>query len=212
LTHTNKVYEQLKRAILVCALPPGRELRELALASELGVTRGVVRGALGRLVADGLVELRSRKGYRVSPLDLRDVREVFEMRLLLEPYAVEQAAGHAPREAIECLHDLAHSRYDLTDPSGYERYVVDNREFHVRIADAAGNRRLAHALGSLLEDMQRLTFLSLGRLSSADQLHEHHHLYDAILAGDAAAAREVCVQQIEDARRRVVDALLGSTT
>ena len=92
MTHTNKVYEQLKRAILVCALPPGRELRELALASELGVTRGVVRGALGRLVADGLVELRSRKGYRVSPLDLRDVREVFEMRLLLEPYAVEQAA------------------------------------------------------------------------------------------------------------------------
>lgn len=210
MTHTNEAYERLKRAILTCEFPPGRELRELALAEEVGVSRGIVRGALGRLVGDGLVELRPRKGYRVSSLDLTDVREVFALRRLLEPFAVELAATQAPREAIEALHDLAHSDYDPRDHASYEQYVVDNREFHVRIAEAAGNRRLAQVLGSLLEDMQRVMFLSLGAQGAEALVHQHHELYDAILAGDAARARAVCENQIEQARQRVVDALLGS--
>ena len=210
MTHTDEAYEQLKRAILVCELPPGQELRELGLVETTGLTRGAVRGALGRLVTDGLVDLRPRKGYRVTSLDLADVREVFEMRRLLEPYAVELAATRAPREAIKALHDLAHATYDPADRSSYEQYVVDNREFHVRIAEAAGNGRLAHALRTLLEDLQRLVFLSLGTRDSMGERHAHHDLYDAILVGDAARARASCEAQIEDARSRVVDALLGA--
>jgi DNA-binding GntR family transcriptional regulator len=210
VTHTDEAYELLKRAILVCELAPGQELRELGLVETTGLSRGAVRGALGRLVTDGLVDLRPRKGYRVTSLDLADVREVFEMRRLLEPYAVELAAQRAPREAVEALHDLAHATYDPADRSSYEQYVVDNREFHVRIAEAAGNRRLAQALRTLLEDMQRLFFLSAGARGGVGERHEHHDLYDAILIGDAGRARALCEAQIEQARARVVDALLGA--
>ena len=209
MTHTDDAYELLKRAILVCELAPGQELRELGLVETTGLSRGAVRGALGRLVTDGLVDLRPRKGYRVTSLDLADVREVFEMRRLLEPYAVELAAQRAPREAVEALHDLAHATYDPADRSSYEQYVVDNREFHVRIAEAAGNRRLAQALRTLLEDMQRLFFLSVRARGGVGGRHEHHDLYDAILIGDAGRARALCEAQIEQARTRVVDALLG---
>ena len=212
MTHTDEAYELLKRAILVCELAPGQELRELGLVETTGLSRGAVRGALGRLVTDGLVDLRPRKGYRVTSLDLADVREVFEMRRLLEPYAVELAAQRAPREAVEALHDLAHATYDPADRSSYEQYVVDNREFHVRIAEAAGNRRLAQALRTLLEDMQRLFFLSVGARGGVGERHEHHDLYDAILIGDAGRARALSEAQIEQARTRVVDALLGART
>lgn len=212
MTHTDEAYELLKRAILVCELAPGQELRELGLVETTGLSRGAVRGALGRLVTDGLVDLRPRKGYRVTSLDLADVREVFEMRRLLEPCAVELAAQRAQREAVEALHDLAHATYDPADRSSYEQYVVDNREFHVRIAEAAGNRRLAQALRSLLEDMQRLFFLSVGARGGVGERHEHHDLYDAILIGDAGRARALCEAQIEQARTRVVDALLGTRT
>jgi DNA-binding GntR family transcriptional regulator len=212
MTHTDEAYDLIKRAILVCEMPPGQELRELGLVETTGLTRGAVRGALGRLVADGLVALRPRKGYRVTSLDLADVREVFEMRRLLEPYAVELATERAPRQAVKALHDLAHATYDPADRGSYEQYVVDNREFHVRIAEAAGNRRLAQALRMLLEDMQRLTFLSLATREAMDEGHAHHDLYDAILVGDVARARALCEDQIEQARRRVVDALLGTRT
>jgi DNA-binding GntR family transcriptional regulator len=212
VTHTDEAYELLKRAILVCELAPGQELRELGLVETTGLSRGAVRGALGRLVTDGLVDLRPRKGYRVTSLDLADVREVFEMRRLLEPYAVELAAQRAPRAAVESLHDLAHATYDPADRISYEQYVVDNREFHVRIAEAADNRRLAQALRTLLEDMQRLFFLSVGARGGVGERHEHHDLYDAILIGDAGRARALCEAQIEQARARVVDALLGTRT
>lgn len=210
MTHTDEAYQRLKRSILVCELAPGQELRELGLVETTGLSRGAVRGALGRLVTDGLVDLRPRKGYRVASLDLADVPEVFEMRRLLEPYAVGLAAQRAPREAVAALHDLAHSHYRHDDRASYEKYLVDNREFHVRIAEAAGNRRLAQALRALLEDMQRLLFLSIGaRDHGREGSHEHHDLYDAILVGDAGRARALSEAQIEQARERVIEALLG---
>jgi DNA-binding GntR family transcriptional regulator len=210
MTQTDEAYERLKRDILVCDLAPGQELRELGLAESTGMTRSAIRGALGRLVTDGLVDIRPRKGYRVASLDLADVREVFEMRRLLEPYAVGLAAERAPREAVEALHDLAHTSYIPGDRGSYERYVVANREFHVRIAEAAGNRRLASTLRTLLEDMQRLLFLSVAARDHVAERHEHHDLFDAILVGDAERARKICEEQIQQARTRVVDSLLGS--
>lgn len=210
------VYARLKEQILTCALAPGAELRELVLVEETGHSRSTVRTALGRLVADQLVEVRPRKGYHVSEVDLADVREVFELRMLLEPAAAELAARRAPRARVEELHDLAHARGDAGDPAAYAAYLADNREFHVRIAEAAGNQRLAAALRGVLEEMQRLFFLSRATRSGGTDdrgggeqaQHEHHALYDAILAGDAERARQVAETQIEESRERVLATLL----
>ncbi|TDD64356.1 GntR family transcriptional regulator [Jiangella aurantiaca] len=208
-TATDVAYERLKRAILTCALAPGSELREAQLADDFELGRTPVRGALGRLVQDGFVEVRPRKGYRVTDLKITDVNEVFELRSLIEPAACELAAARAPRPAIEALHDLAHAEYDHTDPASYEQFIVDNREFHVRLAVAAGNQRLARSIRTLLEEMQRLFFLSLTmRDTSSEQMHEHHALYDAILAGDAPLARKISADQIEQSRRRVIESLI----
>lgn len=212
MTNTDDAYELLKRSILICELAPGQELRELGLVETTGLSRGAVRGALGRLVADGLVEIRPRKGYRVASLDFADVREVFEMRRILEPHAVELAAQRASHESIEALHELAHATYAPGDRGSYEQYIVANREFHVRIAEAAGNRRLAQSLRALLEDMQRLSFVSLGARGAAESRHEHHDLYDAILIGDSERARALSEAQIEQTRRRVIDSLLSLPT
>ncbi|WP_203433290.1 GntR family transcriptional regulator [Jiangella asiatica] len=212
-TATDLAYERLKRAILTCALAPGTELREALLAEQFQLGRTPVRGALGRLVQDGLVEVRPRKGYRVTDLKITDVNEVFELRLMLEPAACELAAARAPRETIRALHDLAHAEYDHSDPGSYEQFLVDNREFHVRLADAAGNHRLARSIRALLEEMQRLFFLSLTvRDTSSEQMHEHHALYDSILSGDTALARKLSADQIEQSRRRVIEALITGFT
>lgn len=212
-TATDLAYERLKRAILTCALAPGTELREASLAEQFELGRTPVRGALGRLVQDGFVEVRPRKGYRITDLKVTDVNEVFELRLMLEPAACELAAARAPRQAVEALHDLAHAEYDHTDPDSYERFLVDNREFHVRLAEAAGNHRLARSIRTLLEEMQRLFFLSLTvRDTSSEQLHEHLDLYEAIVAGDAARARAISADQIEQSRRRVIEALITGFT
>lgn len=206
---TDEAYDYLKRRILLCELSPGEELREAGLAESAGFGRTPVREALRRLVQEGFVEVRPRQGYRVAPITLASVHDVFELRLLLEPAAVEFAIRRAPREAITALHDLAHAHYVHGDQESYERFIVDNLNLHVRIAESTGNQRLAHMLGNLLEEMQRLFFLSLdARDSSTEQMHEHHELYDAMLAGDVGKAWRIVVDQIEQSRQRVIDALV----
>jgi DNA-binding GntR family transcriptional regulator len=206
---TDEAYVDLKRRILLCDLSPGEELREAGLSESTGFGRTPIREALRRLVQEGFVEVRPRQGYRVSPITLASVHDVFELRLLLEPAAVEFAIRRAPREALTALHDLAHAQYVHGDQESYERFIVDNLNLHVRIAESAGNQRLARMLGNLLEEMQRLFFLSLdARDSSIEQMHEHHELYDAMLARDVEAARRIVVDQIEQSRQRVIEALV----
>ncbi|MGH3879358.1 MAG: FCD domain-containing protein [Actinophytocola sp.] len=118
---------------------------------------------------EGFVEVRPRQGYRVSVVTLAGVRDLFEMRLLLEPAAVELAAARASDEELADLHPLAHETYVDGDRASYERFLQRNREFHVRIARAAGNERLARTLQGLLEEMQRLFFIGLRGDDTADR-------------------------------------------
>jgi GntR family transcriptional regulator, rspAB operon transcriptional repressor len=143
---------------------------------------------------------------------LASVRDLFEMRLLLEPAAAELAAVRAPEEELAALHDLAHQTYVHGDPHSYERFLQHNREFHVRIARATGNERLARSLQALLEEMQRLFFVSLrGDDHASELVHEHHELHDALIARDAQRARQVVIDQIEASRSRVMAGLLATT-
>ncbi|MER5387467.1 GntR family transcriptional regulator [Saccharopolyspora sp. NPDC002686] len=209
---TESAYQHLKHLILTSELAPGEELREVALTETTGFGRSPVREALRRLVQEGFVEVRPRQGYRVSVVTLASVQDLFEMRLVLEPVAVELAAQRAPQEELEELHALAHKTYVHGDTLSYERFLQDNREFHVRIAKATGNERLARTLQGLLEEMQRLFFISLGnRDRAAEMVHEHHDLHDALLARDAPRAREIVVQQIEASRARVLEGLVSGT-
>jgi DNA-binding GntR family transcriptional regulator len=210
MTATDGAYEHLKRLILTGALAPGEELREGALTESSGFGRTPVREGLRRLVQEGFVEVRPRQGYRVAVVTLTSVRDLFEMRLLLEPAAAELAATRASQEDLAALHDLAHESYVPGDPDSYERFLERNREFHVRVATAAGNERLASTLRVLLEEMQRLFFISLsGDGTAVELVHEHHELHDALLARDAARARQVVIDQVEASRSRVMAGLLA---
>jgi DNA-binding GntR family transcriptional regulator len=209
---TDNAYAHIKHLILTSQLVPGAELREAALAESTGFGRSPVREALRRLVQQGFVEVRPRQGYRVAVVTLASVQDLFEMRLLLEPAAVELAALRAPQAELEALHELAHETYVHGDTRSYDQFLQDNREFHVHIARATGNERLANTLQVLLEEMQRLFFISVGNRDSASELmHEHHDLHDALLARDAPRARQIVVDQIEASRSRVMEGLLASS-
>lgn len=202
----HRAYEYVKHLILVNQLTPGSELREGQLTETSGYGRTPIREALRRLVQEGFVEVRPRQGYRVAPVTLSRVRDLFEMRMLLEPVAAELAASRASRADLEDLASLGRQTYPL-DAAGYERFLADNCEFHARVAEAAGNSLLARTLRNLLEEMQRLFFISLGP-AATEQLHEHHELYDALLTRDAARARAIVEAQIDSSRQRVLKALM----
>ncbi|MEQ4209411.1 GntR family transcriptional regulator [Actinopolymorpha sp. B17G11] len=209
-TVTDQAYAHLRHQILICDLAPGAELREANLAESTGFGRTPIREALRRLVHDGLVEVRPRQGYRVAPITLDDVHHVFELRLILEPAAVELAIARASDEALQELHPLAHAARRPDDAATYEQYLLDHLGFHAAIAECSGNPRLARSVRDLLAQMQRLIFLSVSaRDANSPPDEEHHDLFDAIVKRDSARAREIMIAQIEESRRRVADALVS---
>lgn len=214
---SDRAYGLLRDQILSCELEPGAELREASVAETIGFGRTPAREALRRLVTEGLVEVRPRKGYRVTPLTLDDVQHIFEFRLLLEPAAVELAIARSSDEELAALRPLADATHRTTEDDSYEQYLIDHMGFHVAIADRSGNPRLARAIRELLVERRRLAFLvATNRQPNADPDVEHHELYDAIVARDTERAKAIVIAQIEQHRRRVIDALvarlLGNST
>lgn len=202
-------YAQIKQGILTGELSPGQELREASLVAETGLGRTPVRDALGRLVVEGLVEVRPRQGYRVALVTLDSVRELFEMRRVLEPAAIDLAIARATDTELHELHELAARTYDHHDPASNDQFLADNRELHTQLAALSGNERLARALGALLEETQRLYFVSFDHTSTPiEQIHEHGELFDAILTRDSDRARAIAESQINSSRQEILDHLL----
>jgi len=206
-----RAYEALKQDILTCTLRPGTQIYEGELAARYGTSKTPVREALNLLGQEGLVEVLPRRGYLVAPVTLRDVQEVFQLRLVLETAAAELAAEHITEEGLRQLNALVAVRYTYGDRASYARFLRANREFHVAVAQASGNGRLAAFVGKLLEDMERILHLGLDLRDSADEMAaEHAELVDALLRGDSALARRVVTDQLQTSRKRVLEALVGS--
>jgi DNA-binding GntR family transcriptional regulator len=206
-----RAYDALKQDILTCVLLPGAQIFEGELAAHYGMSKTPVREALNLLGQEDLVQVLPRRGYLVAPVTLRDVQEVFQLRLLLETAAAELAAEHITEDGIRQLNALVAVRYTYRDRVSYGRFLRANREFHVAVARASGNVRLAAFVAKLLEDMERILHLGLDLRDSAEEMAaEHAELVDALLRGDGALARRVVTEQLQTSRKRVLEALVGS--
>lgn len=207
-TAAARAYRRLKDEILTCQFAPGTALHENDLATDLGMSKTPVREALAMLIHEGFVEVRPRRGYRVTSITLADVREVFHLRLLLEPAAAELAAERATTDQLQQLRALADD-----DDGSYEELVQRAALFHTVLAEASGDTRLAATLRNLLEEAQRFFFVGLD-LGPVLQHHgdEHRELLDALLKGNHHLASEIARRQVETSRMRILDAILASMT
>lgn len=206
---TDAAYSAIKRDILECKLSPGQEVTERELAARYGLGKAPLREALIRLGHEELVQSIPRSGYRVALLTIHDVQDIFALRLLLEPAATREAAGHIDPAELERLNQVCTAGYTPGDRASESAFLRANREFHVAIAAASGNRRLARILEGLLEETERLFHLGLAVRDRSDEMrHEHEDLIDALRRGDAEAAVQTTVEQIKAARSMVMDGIL----
>jgi DNA-binding GntR family transcriptional regulator len=209
-SYSARAYSVLKERVLTCEYAPGSALNEGRLADELGISKTPVRQALAMLAHEGFVEVLPRQGYRVRDLSIADVQEIFNLRLLLEPAAAAMAAEHATAEQLQELRALA-EEHDCEGDEDFRRFVTQSRAFHVKLAEASGNGRLAATLTHLLEEMQRLYLSGIDiRSGVAQQQGDHKDLVAALLKGNHHLAHEIAVRQIESSRERVMESLLAA--
>ncbi len=202
---TDVAYERIKGDIVLCALQPGCEVTEAALAARYTLGKAPVRAALMRLGQDGLVQPLARRGYLITPLTIQDVQDLFEFRLLLEPATARMAAGRLGEAGVQRLRDL--NRTDTALGTAFNR---SNSLFHAAIAAAAGNRRITEALARLHDQMARLFHL---RLRDGDQERghaEHERIIAALASGDGEVAERVAAEHIQNGRQTLMEAIFTS--
>jgi DNA-binding GntR family transcriptional regulator len=192
-------YAVLRSEIVDGRFAPGRRMREIELASWLGVSRTPTRQALSRLEIEGLLNLKPRTGLVVASLDDEAMDELYEMRSVLEGAAAAMAARHASARDLDALANLVDIEASLpADPIVRYRH---NLAFHGAIYAAAHNRFLMkslHALNDAIALLGPTTMAAEGRLALAAS--EHRRIVDSIGRQDTAQAEQ-------DARTHVLKAL-----
>ena len=210
---SDRAYERIRHDIISCVLAPGTEISEAQLCSQYRIGKAPVRMALNRLAHDGLVRAIPRRGYRVTPVTLKDIHDVFELRLMLEPAAARMAAGKVDAQRLRALDEISRSGYQPGDPRSISRFLEANEAFQVAIARATGNARLAEAIEQLHDEMTRLLHLGLGLRNRSQELsREHRALVKALARGDGDMAERIRREQIETARSMVLSAILTSSS
>lgn len=210
-SQSEAAYAELKRRVIRCELAPGQHITEAQLAGETGIGKTPIREALTRLAQEGLVSSIRGHGYEVAPITLGDLQDLFAYRIILEGTAAQLAAGHVSPVDLRRLNELCHAHYMVGDAASEDRYLQANFDFHTKVAEASGNRRLAGAVRQVMEESERLLHLSDVLKNRTEEVSsEHQGLVDALIAGDGETARKMAVQHIAASQRLVLDALLLS--
>ncbi len=205
-----KAYQRLRLAIVECRLPPGQRLTEASIAQQLQVGKTPAREALRRLVVEGLARVTPRHGYTVAPITLRDVQELFELRILIEPAASALASGRIERASLTLLKNLSRIGYAQGERDSVRKFVRANTVFHAHIAYLSGNCRFAQLVTQLLSESERLiNFGVLLHPQSERTVDEHRRLIEALAGGDAAAARRIMEEHVQTTRQMVVESLIS---
>lgn len=189
------VAEELRAMIVRGELAAGERLLEDRLADELGVSRNPVREAIRSLEATGLVEVIPRRGAYVCRPDLDDVRNLLEVRAVLESFAAAKAAEDRPEGLVEELRDCIAEGKAASEAGNHLRASELHSHFHMAIERATGNPYLEQVVAPLRQRTEMVFSLLLER-RGATGWGEHERVCDAIAAGDADQAREMVADHI----------------
>lgn len=207
---SDRAHNQIKDLIVRCELKPGSEVTEASLAERCGLGKAPIRAALTRLTNQGLITPLDRRGYMVTPITMRHVNDLFQLRQLLEP-AVAEAAAYAVKDPalIENLKRLSTEQLARLDEISLTEFLAINREYHVTIANLTRNERLTVLMGQLMDEMERLIHLGLApRIRVGAACKSHIELFEAIQSGEGSRAREIAAAEIGKAKQMVIDAIM----
>lgn len=197
-----EISETLRGAVISGEMTPGVVYSAPSLAEQFGVSPTPVREALLDLAQEGLVEVVRNKGFRVIALSPKELDDVTELRMLIEPPTIRRITEQGvPAKAIKQLRPLAAGIEKAAARRDFIAHVTIDMQFHLALLELAGNPRLLETVKSLRTSSR---IYGLRMLPPGDALfsssHEHAELLDLIEAGDADGAEALIRHHISHVR------------
>lgn len=189
-----KISRDLAGRIVSGEIAPGARLRQDHIAAEFGASHVPVREAFQRLEAQGLVENLPRRGVRVAPFSLEDLREVAGMRAALEVLALRNAAPHLTKAILDEAEDATRAGDHAGDVHAWEEA---NRHFHQLILAPCAMPRLLRTINDLHTASARFLFSVWRAEWETPTDRDHRAILAALRAGDVDAAATLLVRHVE---------------
>ena len=182
---------QLTEAVHEHRLKPGAKLREDEVSEVFGVSRTVVRQALRAMAFEGLLTIEKNRGAFVSKPTLKEAREVFQARALLEPSTARAAAERATSGDIELLERHIKEEHDALDRNEAGLALKLSGDFHLEIARVADQQTIEQFLKQLVSRSSLVIALYWKRRNALCESNAHHALVEALRKRDGPAAEEL---------------------
>lgn len=195
-----KAYKWIKKAIDSGEFEAGAPLHENALVQSIGLSRTPIREALRKLEESNYVKIIPARGAFVSEISLDDMREIYEIRKLLEPFAGLSTALMMPDSDIDRLE----KRWNALNKKAHSKHVPDltivsatDLETHLVMLKYAHNKRITEIISSYHAQIQRMQMLSAQYLSNLEQtIREHLELLACMRERDPKKFRDLLYEHI----------------
>jgi len=197
LTLWQRVYDHLRDEIRQQRLVPGSVLSEVALSEELGVSRGPIREAMGRLASEGLVTIRPRRGAVVRSLTAEELVDAYQVREALESMAVRLAVPRLTRSDFEDLERFVDQMDARAGDSDLTPFFEANIAFHNLFCELSGNRKLHQVHNTLMGEIGGFQDRTLSlRGNPSRSVTEHRRILSAARKGDVEKAAELAAAHV----------------
>lgn len=206
---TERVYQAIRHEILSNRLRSGEPVPIKRFVHELRLSRTPVREAILRLQREGLIEVRPRMGTFVSYLDIRRIREMYDLRRLLEGHAANLAVASVAPEAARALRKELAAYAVAGQAVDYKGISESGKKVHGLILDHCGNEALAEMLRSMRDQFARFRSVSLEIPEKVISSHkEHLAILAALEARDGTKAEELVHEHLDHAAELLLESLL----
>ena len=198
-------YETLKQKIVSCKILPGSTLTEDMLCEMLNASRTPVRDAVSRLEQEHLVSIMPKKGIRVNRVSMNSIRELFEVRCLLEPAAVLHF-GNRISDDVYARYTQQFQRQGLTTE---ELYQVDD-EFHQMFVTASNNRYFRSVYAMIADQVVRYRVLTANGPRDEIAQTEHYEIAAECIRGEWEKASRAMLRHIENSKLAIIQHVLDT--
>ena len=194
-----KVFHSIREDILNGKYQANEELKEKNIGEELGVSRTPVREALRQLELEGLVHIIPNKGAFVENVTLKDIKDIYEIRTLLEGLCARWAAENITKEQLEELEETVFLSDFHYSKENWDQILVLDIRFHEIVYEACGSKELTRVLRDYHHYLQRIRRITLEQKERARaSTDEHRAIAEALKARDAATAEECAKLHIKN--------------
>lgn len=198
-----RIYESLFGAVMSHRLPPGTKITEASLCELFQVSRTIVRKVLQRLAHENIIELKPNRGASVASPSPQETHEIFAARRVIEAAIVPLVIERAGSAQLTKLRRHVRSEHAAFDAGERSKWIRLTGEFHLQLAELAGNRILARVLTELVSRCSLIIALYDSPVGLPCPDGEHEQLIDVIAAGGTARALKLMDQHLLAIERRL---------